>query len=138
MNRSGVYERRKRKAPSEMRKHQMPMVGLRFDPIAKDLLQRHAFERHGVRLGPMCEDIILMWLHAVTDLSDPVFNAAVLNLGGMPDLPPERWPGYRESLNFIIEERPSPPGERDHTSGAPEGPGDEAFVQAIAGRGKGA
>ena len=100
------------------------VLHVRVNPSLYEVMKRHAFER-GVFMGQLVEDVLTLWVKAVTDPDDPVFSPRRMGVR-MPGEVQERRPGYRETLGFVVD----PLGEdnESHLSPLPAQPSDAALL----------
>jgi hypothetical protein len=74
----------------------------RLAPTTHEFLRRHAFERN-VSLTLLINDILRLWVIAATDTSDTRFGPQATGYA-LPEPPPDRYPGYLQSLVFMLED----------------------------------
>jgi len=88
-----------RKVIMDPNKSNVVKIEFKIDPWVHEALRRLAYDR-GIHINGLMRDLLGLAASALPDFSDPAFwepNWPPL------DLPPERWPGYRNSL------KPRPP-----------------------------
>lgn len=105
-------------------------LNIHTDPLVKELMRRHAFER-GVSVSKLASDILRIWLRSVTDIANPIFNPVIMETG-LPSAPINHRPGYTSSLGFTAEDSSHESIEMPlHTAGVPLTEDELAFAAGL-------